>query len=378
MYYINKIALDYDSRNKILTQLPSVPHEPGMSPFDSAFLCGLLKMSKPRKIVEIGVAGGATTAIILQCMEDIAMPYKMYSVDISETVWHTKTLKTGSIADYAKKILSPTHHELLIGAGVTSFLDRIGDDIDFVILDTVHRIPGEILDFLAIFPYLKEGAIVCLHDLMTCQYARISAPETHDYYATNILFNNVKANKYLSFNTSLGKEALPNIGAFQVTGETKQDILSVFFCLLLPWGYIPSDSELNMYSNCILQNYDDILCKIYEQAVSLNIYNMRGVNSLIKILTGKQIALWGAGVRGRVLWKKLMDNGFDVENITWIDKNANRILKVDEKKIVTPAEIDWQNSFDYIVITPSNQSMKEEIRKYLKMQGIADDLILFF
>ena len=43
-------------------------------------------------------------------------------------------------------------------------IDEIGSDIDFLILDTLHIVPGEILDFLVCLPYLTKDAIVVLHD----------------------------------------------------------------------------------------------------------------------------------------------------------------------------------------------------------------------
>ena len=55
-----------------------------MSEFESAFLCGLIKKYEPKKILEVGIAEGGTTAIILNCLESIGQEYKMYSVDVSE------------------------------------------------------------------------------------------------------------------------------------------------------------------------------------------------------------------------------------------------------------------------------------------------------
>ncbi len=71
MNHINEIVLDFEPRKNVLSKIPVVPNEPEMSEFESAFLCGLLKKFKPKKVLEIGVAGGATTAIMLQCLEDI-------------------------------------------------------------------------------------------------------------------------------------------------------------------------------------------------------------------------------------------------------------------------------------------------------------------
>ena len=58
MYKINEVKLDYETREKILPHMTRYPGEPEMSYLDSAFMCGLLKESRPRKILEVGVAGG--------------------------------------------------------------------------------------------------------------------------------------------------------------------------------------------------------------------------------------------------------------------------------------------------------------------------------
>lgn len=51
----------------ILKQL-SGEYTAEMSEEQSAFLCGLLKKYRPNKIVEIGVAAGGTTAVMLNCI----------------------------------------------------------------------------------------------------------------------------------------------------------------------------------------------------------------------------------------------------------------------------------------------------------------------
>jgi predicted O-methyltransferase YrrM len=54
---------------------------------------------------------------------------------------------------------------LFKGDLATAFLEKIGNDIDMVFIDTVHYQPGEILDFLMVLPFLKEEAIVIFHDI---------------------------------------------------------------------------------------------------------------------------------------------------------------------------------------------------------------------
>ena len=140
-----------------------------MSEFESAFLCGLLKKFKPKKILEVGVAAGGTTAIILNALEKNAQPYVMKSIDISRTVWNDSSKPVGYLATSMKKILQVGTHDFYIETTLPFVLDEIGGDIDFVILDTAHVLPGENLDFLVALPYLKENAVICMHDVSECQ-----------------------------------------------------------------------------------------------------------------------------------------------------------------------------------------------------------------
>ncbi|MBQ4402827.1 MAG: class I SAM-dependent methyltransferase [Selenomonadaceae bacterium] len=168
MIHINEIPLDFEPRRKILPKIPAVPDEPEMSEFESAFLCGALKTFRPKKILEIGVAGGATTAIILQTLEDLGEPYEIHSVDVAEKFYCDQSKTSGFMAMFAKeKILGELRgtHEFHIGKVLPQIIDEIGGDIDFVILDTVHNLPSEVLDFIAMLPYLKVGAVVVLHDV---------------------------------------------------------------------------------------------------------------------------------------------------------------------------------------------------------------------
>lgn len=165
MINLNAIPLNYEPRNKILPKLhtcpnPNAKREPEMSEFDSAFLCGVIKKFRPKKILEVGVAGGATTAIILQALEDIGEPYEMHSVDLNTQFYRDKTKPSGFMAEFAKeKIFGNLRgkHEFHLGKFLPQIIDGIGGNIDFVILDTRHTMPGEGLDFLAVLPYLKIG-----------------------------------------------------------------------------------------------------------------------------------------------------------------------------------------------------------------------------
>ena len=49
------------------------------------FICSLIRMFKPKKIVEVGVSAGGTTAVILNCLNKLNIYTNVYSVDLAYT-----------------------------------------------------------------------------------------------------------------------------------------------------------------------------------------------------------------------------------------------------------------------------------------------------
>lgn len=274
MIDVNQINLDIETRRKILTALPTPPPpgQPEMSEFDSAFLCGLLRKFHPQKIVEVGVCSGGTTAIILQCLEDIGQEYKMYSIDISAKYPRDNKLETGFIGKEAlESILIPKGmkgtHKFYLDTILPFVIDEIGRNIDFIILDTAHVVPGEILDFLVALPYLKDNAIVVLHDVYENQrdYRQIHQ------HATGLLFSAVVADKFLNFISNDPKTLrYPNIAAFQINNDTMKYIENVFLTLMIRWRYLPEENHLNGYYSKLVENYPAKLKEIFIEALKIN------------------------------------------------------------------------------------------------------------
>ena len=270
MIHINEMLLDFEPRRKILSNLPAVPGEPEMNEFESAFLCGALKTFRQKKILEIGIAGGASTAIILQALEDLGEPYEMHSVDVEEKFYGNNSLPTGFMAMFAKeKIFGRLHgtHEFHFGKVLPQVIDEIGGEIDFVILDTVHNLPGEILDFIAVLPYLKENAVVVLHDVSLHQTKYPTAT------SNGTLFSVVAAEKFLNYDEQAVPFRYPNIGAFKVSEQTTENIDNVFLSLILRWIYMPPEEHVVAYRRLYQRFYPTGLCEIFQEAVDMNAYN---------------------------------------------------------------------------------------------------------
>lgn len=261
---MNTIDLFCDPRNLISEQMQFPQGEPEMTEFESAFLCGLIKAKKPRKIVEVGVAAGGTTAIILQCLEMLGLneTSELYSVDICELFYRGNGEKTGYLAEIAKDKLDSTfQHKYYLGKTLPSVLDEIGMGVDFVILDTTHSLPGEVLEFLAIYPYLSLDACVVLHDIANNHYGRYA-----EAFATQLLMDSVVAEKIVQTDSTRA-HGYPNIGAFVINKDTPKYLEDVFRSLMVTWNYIPSRQEFESYLSSVLMHYDsqfyNLLNKIY-------------------------------------------------------------------------------------------------------------------
>ncbi|MBR4152973.1 MAG: class I SAM-dependent methyltransferase [Selenomonadaceae bacterium] len=279
MIKLNDVVSDYEPRKKIFTKLRSVMknyRDPEMLESESAFLCGLLKSYKPKKILEVGVAKGGTTALVLQILEDLGEFYEMYSVDVSEECYSLKSNPTGYVATFAKEnnLFDTEHsslrgkHELHLGKCLPQVIDEIGGDIDFVILDTVHYTPGELLDFPVMLPYLKDNAIVVLHDVSLNQ--RNDPHHTPDSYATCLLLSAVTAPEKFLNSPKTDTFSYPNIGAFRVDESTRAHIDNVFMALMLTWHYLPKDDEVKIYREFYQKHYPEELVTIFDETVRLN------------------------------------------------------------------------------------------------------------
>lgn len=81
----------FNEPSNILNRIDSSIEKTEMSDSERGFLCGLLRERRPRKIVEVGVAEGGTTAVILECVRELKLDCVMYSVDAAENLYYDET-----------------------------------------------------------------------------------------------------------------------------------------------------------------------------------------------------------------------------------------------------------------------------------------------
>ena len=225
-----------------------------MSSSQLGFLCGLIKQKNPQKVVEVGAAGGGTTSVIMNCLNLMNSSARMYSVDLNEKCYRRPNKSTGyQLAEVKGELCNYSNHKFLLGNVLATVIDEIGDGIDFVVLDTVHSLPGELLDFLCILPYLKKDAIVVLHDVV------LNLRRDERCYATKIVMDTVVGEKFYNY-----KDGNLNIGAIQVGDDTRKYIANVFSAFSISWNYVPSESELMLYRAIYKRHYDEECIRLFD------------------------------------------------------------------------------------------------------------------
>ena len=128
------------------------------------FINGLIRKHKPKNCLEIGVAHGGSSILILNAIKDIDNSI-LVSLDLNNNLFTDPTKKTGYKVNEFPELSK--NWKLFTGEQPHKFLVQLNMKFDFVFLDTVHYTPGEIINFIELLPFLNENAIFVMHDLTT-------------------------------------------------------------------------------------------------------------------------------------------------------------------------------------------------------------------
>ena len=225
-----------------------------MSDNERKFLNGIIRFSKPKKILEVGVRSGGSSSIILNAIEDFK-DSKLYSIDLDSDK---------SVGECVYKYFPNLTKQWTLYKGniATEYMEKIGNNIDMVFIDTAHFEPGEILDSLIVLPFLKTNAIMIIHDISTQinHYKR-------DEWAPYIIFNGLRGKKYLPS----GKNILnKNIGAIQLEKNQKNYYHDYFRLLGGQWQYYPKEIHINQIYKYFQKHYDKECLIMFIETITFN------------------------------------------------------------------------------------------------------------
>ena len=219
------------------------------------FLNGIIRKFKPKKVLELGVAAGGSSIIILNAMNDFDNS-KLYSIDL-----YAHNLVGFCVNKYFPQLTKKW--TLFKGNIATEFIETIGKNIDIALIDTAHFEPGEIMDFLIILPFLKEEAIVIFHDIAN----QITRSNKRNEWAPYIIFNAIRGEKYLPSGKYILKQ---DIGAVKLEKNQKKYYHDYFRLLGGQWQYFPKETHINQFINFIKKYYDNECLTIFEESISFN------------------------------------------------------------------------------------------------------------
>ncbi len=118
---------------------------------ESEFLYSLVRMTKPKTIIEISPDEGFTSVIMLQALEKNGIPCKIHSFDIHEKSKRHNRL-TGDI-----------QRELFLGDVKQNLTDELIKQADFILIDSDHSYEfGKW--YSKRFQIVKPGTFIIVHD----------------------------------------------------------------------------------------------------------------------------------------------------------------------------------------------------------------------
>lgn len=234
-----------------------------MTRSEREFLNGIIRSSKAKKIVEIGVAAGSSSVVILNAIRD-EKDAKLYSIDyLTEHYWNKDKLTGFIVGDFFPELLN--QWELYTGGLASNFLDKIGGEIDICLLDTSHVNPGEFLDYLMVLPYMKKNGLIVIHD--TSLHTIYLDRKTEN--TCGILLSALQGEKIIPKRTEY--KYFPNIGAVILADNSKEEVWSIFNLLTLPWADTQlGNDELVSLKAFFEKHYEKDLIKHFERIILHN------------------------------------------------------------------------------------------------------------
>ena len=106
------------------------------------FINGIIRKYKPANCLEIGVAEGGSSILILNAIKDIKNSF-LISLDLNTQYYLNSSKYTGHCVKEHFNDLT-NNWKLLTGQQPHKFLEKLNLKFDFLFLDTAHFAPGEL------------------------------------------------------------------------------------------------------------------------------------------------------------------------------------------------------------------------------------------
>lgn len=226
---------------------------------DAAHFAGLIAAVKPNKIIEVGVASGWGSVVLMEGMRAAGhTDFEYFGIDISSRFFLDNAFATGAAVPKVAPEFGSRYH-LITGKPVSQVIDEVGPGIDFGFIDADHMHPWATLDLLSIMPYMSEDSWVALHDLNLSRVPR----HQHKNRGTKYLFEGWVGDRVHSI------ENPTMAGAIKLEGDSADYLDCVLDILYTPWE-IPIQREfIDPVIQLVQQHYGDDWAEKFQKATVL-------------------------------------------------------------------------------------------------------------
>lgn len=205
---------------------------------DMEFLFEIVHAVSPRRVLEVGVAAGCSSAALLYALDQLPASTgrrELHSIDIAEHCYFDSSRAVGA----ATRLMYPTPKaRWVLRTGLTAAGARACHAqgmFDLAFLDANHKHPYPLLDLLQLTALLPSGAWVVLHDIEL----PMVAPQFPDAGAQHLFAR-------WPFNKIHGVGDSENIGAVQLPDEPALLSPVAEDLLRLPWQTTVSREVLEL------------------------------------------------------------------------------------------------------------------------------------
>ena len=247
---------------------------------DVAYLInGLIRKHKPKNCLEIGVAKGGSSILILNAIKDIP-DSRLVSIDLFSEF---RNKKVGYLVEQKFPQLM-NKWDLFVGDMPHKFLIQLNLKFDFLFLDTAHVSPGEFFNIIESLPFLEENAIVVLHD--TVWHLNQIVEKQNNISEAKIMptqiyiFSALVGEKFLVQHDSLKFE---NVGVVRLAEKQEKYYLNYFSLLMNLWQYMPTNKHLMEFRKFIRKYYrSKLFLSIFDVSVHYNRLFFKNINGTYK------------------------------------------------------------------------------------------------
>lgn len=235
------------------------PHWGSVSVDELEFIQDLVRMHKPKRFLEVGMASGLSTGFIARFLHENAGE-EMTSIDYDDTFFGDPTKPNGFLVPEIFKENSP---RLTLAKFKTSLdIDDLEKTFEMAFIDANHQHPWPLIDTLCLWPSLIGPKIVIHHDLRLFRKQDVmfgigpkflfdQFPERMRYVST------ARNGNIFALNLHMSRDALEDIAmdAMKLPWSLRtplQDPIINAFCAILKKHYRPR--LLSHFERCLMMN----------------------------------------------------------------------------------------------------------------------------